>query len=212
MPLPTIPGVVRASASGVIAGGSHWSNTWHFRRIDLADPVPADIAALHVELLVFYAALGTGFLAGVTSLDVINYTPLDGTSGAVALPGPGDPGGDGASALPPEVAEVITIRTAGRGRRARGRIFLPAISETHNVGGRLTSAAVLGLTALADALAAAAVVSGWQVGVASYGRSMIRTPGFTDHRISVSSWDPFFTPATSLTVDNKFDVQRSRKS
>lgn len=212
MPLPVIPGVVRASALGPIAGGSRWSNTWHFRRADLSDPTPAEIAALHVELLAFYAAFGTGFLAGVTGLDVINYTPLDGTSGAVALPGPGSPGGDGASALPPEVAEVITIRTAGRGRRARGRVFLPAISEAHSTGGLISGAAVTGLTALAVALAGAAVVAGWNLGVASYGKSMNKVPGFTDHRVAVSTWDPFFTDMTSLTIDNRFDVQRSRKA
>jgi len=211
MALPTIPGAVRASAAGDCLGGGRWSNTWHFRRADSASPSPAEIAALHVELLAFYAGLFSTLYCTGTRLEKVDYTPLDGTSGAFSLPGGIDGADLAGNQLPPEVAACITIRTADRGRRARGRIFLPPMSKGQVLSGRLSSTATGIIMTASAALMAAATISGWQLGVASYGKSVKLDKTVHPTRVVETTWSPFFTPATVVTMDDLLDVQRSRK-
>src|SRR6476469_2268917 len=212
MPLPTIPGVVRCVIAGSVGGGGRWSNTWHFRRIDLGSASALEIAALHVELSAFYVFFLTGYACSNTLADTADYTPLDGTSGAVSLPLATAGAGVAAGTLPPEVAEVLTIRTADRGRRARGRVFLPAISTGNIADGQLPAVVTNAIVAASATLMAAAVVSGWELGVASYGKS-VKTDFTTPrpHTRVVTTWTPYFTTAVSTSMDPKLDVIRSRK-
>jgi len=212
MPLPVLPGVVRASVGGPIAGGSRWSNTWHFRRLSLSDPTAAQIAQLHTDLMNFYGGTIMTQTAPGTSLADGQYTPLDGSSGAYVLPA-GIVGTGGADALPAEVAEVMTLRTAQRGRRHRGRIFLPALAENVSDGNGLLAASMIGnLASGMGALIAALATNGWELGVASYGVSRKVNYTTTPKTYVVSTWTPEFTPVTSVTYDNHFDVIRNRKN
>ena len=212
MPLPEIAGVVRASLGGSIAGGSRWSNTWHAQRVDLADPTALQIAEVHTALVAFYAAAVMPLCTVATTLARADYTPLDGTSGAFSLPVTLE-GGDGTTAtLPPEVAEVLTIRTPLRGRRHRGRVFLPALVVTAAPTGRLTGATTTAIVTAAAAAQAALALLGWNMGVASYGKSQIKAPGFSDHRVVESTWPPEFTAVSSFSMDTTLDVIRSRKA
>lgn len=212
MPLPELPGVVRASVGGSIVGGGRWSNTWHFRRIDLG---PADellIGTLHVALMAFYAGPVFGNMAAGSTLEAANYTPLDGSSGAFVFPG-GLSSAAGSSPLPPECAEVLTIRSALRGRRHRGRVFLPAMSAAEiTAGGRISNAIVTEVLAGMVTLRAALAVIGWELGVASYGVSRKVDHTVTPARVVLVTWAPEFTPATTVTMDDKVDVIRSRKA
>ena len=53
---------------------------------------------------------------------------------------------------------------------------------------------------------------GWEIGVASYGKSVkIDYTSPLPHTRVVSTWTPHFTPATSFSMDQLADVQRSRK-
>ena len=211
MPLPTIAGVVRASAAGDCLGGGRWSNTWHYRRVDLGSASPAAIASLHAELLVFYTALFSTLYCTGTKLEKIDYTPLDGSSGAFSLPGGVDGADTVTNQLPPEVSPVITIRTGDRGRRSRGRIFLPPPSKGNVQSGRLTSTAIGIYTAATTALLAAAGPIGWELGVASYGKSVKLDRTVRPARRVETLWTAFFTVATAITMDDLLDVQRSRK-
>jgi hypothetical protein len=198
MVLPVLPGVVRATVAGQIEGGGRWSNTWHFRRVDLGDPDLVSITALHVVLTAFYTAELVSRTSGGTTYEAGEYTPLDGTSGAFSLP-MGLTGSVGAVTLPPECAEVLTIRTALRGRQNRGRIFLPAVIQSATDGsGKLTTSTRDAIVAGAVALQAAALVIGWSNGVGSYGPYK-------------SGGTPHFTDVSSYSMDLLFDVQRSRK-
>lgn len=55
--------------------------------------------------------------------------------------------GDG---LPPHDAAVISLYTPFHGRRLHGRIYIPAISESDQAGGQLTSAATVRLNKIAS--------------------------------------------------------------
>jgi len=206
MPLPVLPGVVRASIGGPIAGGSRWSNTTHWRRIDLGAPSDALIGLLHVELATFYGGIIMPWCPPPTAVESAGYTTLDGTSGALALPAP-IAGSGGGGNMPAEVATVMTVRTAARGRQNRGRIYLPAfgISSLSSVG-HIADSVVAGILAGMAVLRAAATAAGWELGVASYGKSL------GPHGVVLRTWDPHFTPCTTVTMDGVPDVMRSRKA
>lgn len=211
MPLPVIPGVLRSSIGGTVDGGGRWSNTWHFRRSSLATPTESDIGALHTILAAFYTVGIWGLTTSGTSAEAGDYTPLDGTSGAYHYP-IGAVGSAPGGAMPAEVAEVLTIRTGARGRRARGRVFLPAFSRgTFSVTGHIDPTTVPIVTAALAVMTAAMDGAGWEYGVASYGKS-VKVNYLTNPPTKVETlWDPFFTPGTSITMDDVADVQRSRK-
>ncbi len=212
MSLPTIAGVARASCGGPIAGGGRWNNNLHFRRTDLADPTEAQINGLAVVLETFYTAIIPVECAAPTALESIDITPLDGTSGAFHYT-MSIVGAAAMVALPPEVAEVLTIRTADRGRRARGRIYLPAFQNGASAAdGHIVAGTVTAVLSAATSLSIDAGAAGWQWGVASYGTSSKIDFTVTPHRRVSVSWTPFFTPTTSQSFDNSYDVIRGRKT
>jgi hypothetical protein len=220
MPLPTIAGVLRISATGAIAGGSRWSNTWHAYNGGTGAWTAASVLAFHDIFKQFYLGpnLGAGLSinsacpAGTTFND-FNYTPLDGSSGAIVHTEAGA-GTNAGAPMPAEVAEVVTIRTALRGRRSRGRVFLPAmVVGAFGADGHLQPAQVAGIIAQLAAVNAALITGGAALGVASYGLSYkidFTTP--RPHRRIPSIWDPFFSQASSFTMDGLADVIRNRKS
>lgn len=108
--------------------------------------------------------------------------------------------------MPAEVAEVLTIRTALRGRRHRGRVFLPAFAVAeYQLNGLMSPGVASTIVAAAVVLQAAAVVTGWELGVASYGKSVSRAGVIT-------SWAPEFQPVQSFSMDSVADVIRGRKT
>ena len=212
MPLPVLPGVLRCSVGGSITGGSRWSNTWHFRRTDLATPTEAQVNSLHTLLMNFYGGHILSQAPAPTTLATGNYTPLDGTSGAFVLAA-GLVGSGGSDALPAETSAVLTIRTAARGRQNRGRIFLPAMGESvSDSNGHLIASVQADIIGGVTTLVSAGEAAGWELGVASYGVSRLIDHTVTPKRIVVRTWDPHFTLMTSVTMDLIFDVIRNRKA
>jgi hypothetical protein len=206
MALPVLPGVVRASVFGPIAGGSRWSNTYHFRRVDLGDPTDAEIGLLHAELATFYGGIVLPQCAAPTALEAGGYTPLNGVSGALLLPAP-ITGSGGGNAMPAEVAEVLTIRTSARGRQNRGRIYLPAFAQAaFSADGHVNPGVVVSMLGGMVALRAAIALTGWELGVGSYGP--YKNP--VTHVLEVGT--PHFTSCSVVTMDPVADVMRSRKS
>lgn len=212
MPLPVIPGVVRATVGGNVFHGGRWTNTMHYRRIDLADPTAGQIDALAEDVRIMYTTAVLSLCNPSTNLDYQAYTPLDGTSGAVNYGGNLPGTSSTPTSLPPECALVMTLRTAARGRRARGRIFLPAFSQFGSSEGVIDGSYLTSLLIAINNFRAAINSEGWEWGVASYGQSVKVNATTTPKTYVVTTWSPFFTPLTTVSANNQYDVIRSRKS
>lgn len=212
MALPTINGVVRAACQGSSSSGQQWVNVIHFRyAAGASTPGTTEMDLLAAELSKFYKGpnytSGGGWVSqsctSTTTLSTITMTPLDGSALAYQKTYSGGGGAVG-NALPGECAPVLTIRTLVRGRRARGRIYLPAPAASNiDSAGRLSSTCATLTTNQWIGMAAALVPSQWVPGVASYGHG-------TSHGVP-TSWAPFFTPWATVTMDLNIDVQRRRK-
>lgn len=182
------------------------------RRLDLAVPTEGQVITLHSELMTFYGGHVLDQCPPPTSLDTGNYTPLDGTSGAYVLAGPGVGTGSGDS-LPAEVASVLTLRTAARGRQNRGRIYLPAMGESTSDGaGHLQAGVQADILSGITTLRASLNTAGWEIGVASYGVSRRINYTTTPKTYTTTTWTPHFTPVSLITQDLLFDVIRNRKA
>lgn len=221
MALPVIPGVVRAAVSGVVSGGGKWVNVWHWQYADGASsPGPIEIDILHPILSRIYS--GTAYGAGTpwisycpsgTQMQQIDYTVLNGTSLGYSKTASGT-GAASPPALPAEVAACLSLKTDIRGRRYRGRVYLPAPVGTAVVlqpTGLLQTAVTVGIVAQVTGAVAAAASSLWKPVVASYGKSLIKDPNDKYDKIEVS-WAPFATVITSWSMNPAMDVQRGRKA
>jgi hypothetical protein len=223
-PLPTIPGTVRCSIGGLTATGRRWANILHFRYAGGASsPGTTEIDNLDVDLFKFYS--GTAYTTGLpwlsrcatsTSITQIDYTVLDGAALAYSKPHSAA-GSSGTTPLPGEVAACLTLRTTTRGRRYRGRIYLPAPSAALiDSSGYWTGALRTGTIQQWTDMAAALNAKQWRPVVASYGYSWIDDPSDlqppSGHSPKIlSTWTPFCTEVNSVTMDQKPDVQRRRK-
>lgn len=209
MPLPVISNVARVSVSGSTSSGTQWANVQHYQR--LTPPMSAtNIGQLFDEIVKLYSVAYAGAPTGIpfmtpaptsTTLTELRLTPLDGSSAStvrtVALAGTQADG-----TLPTEVSACMSIITGLRGRRNRGRIYLPPFSEAQNDNlGQINSTILAGLVAQAERFRSAIVALAWDIGVASYGGPS-GTPPVT--------WTPYFTPAASFRVDPYWDTQRRR--
>lgn len=221
MPLPVIAGVVRCAVRGVCPSGAPWVNVHHFRYSDGASaPGPTEIATLDVQLDKLYGGPaysgGTAWLAfcrpNCTMID-ITYTPLDGPPPSLSIVTAHSHSGGSVNpnSAPSEVSLVCTLRTAKRGRRYRGRIYLPPFDNTvFSADGTITTAGTTGLLAQYNGMKSALVAGLWKPVVASYGKSLVNDPSDPHDKIEVT-WTPFATDVANPTMDTKFDVQRRRK-
>lgn len=210
MALPQIAGVVRCAVRGLTSNNTEWVNVHHMQYAGGASqPGSTEVANLDPILLRFYtgAAIGAGTawstkMVNTASIEQIDYTLLDGTSigwtyshhtmGAVA-------GG-----LPPECAPVLTLLTGKRGRRYRGRVYLPALATNGiDTAGNISSTVMSNTAAQYDGMIPLLAAAQWAPVVASYGVGSY-------HGVP-TTWTPFATPITNSRMDKYMDVQRRRK-
>lgn len=221
MVLPVIDGVVRAAVVGYTASGGPWTNVWHLRHTPTSTPPTiAQIDAAHALFVRMYsgAAFGVGapwFNAVPTAAGVsrIDYTVLDGSALGYTRPFIAS-GAGGAAASPAEVAAVLTLRTNTRGRRYRGRIYLPQPASGSTIignDGKLSSTILTAVPTQAQGLQTALQGISWAIVVASYGKSLIKDPNDKYDKIEVT-WTPFATDVTTFSMDGVLDVIRNRKS
>jgi hypothetical protein len=213
MPLPVIPGVVRCSVRGTNQTSQQWVNVLHWLYADGAsNPGPTEITSLDVTLVKFFngpSLGGGGYVLGGCADEVklvdITYYPLDGSSLGIIIPHAAQGLDSSGQSLPAEVAFTLTLRTNFRGRRYRGRIYLVGgtVGTTDGNGNVLTSRAA-GLITQWNGMVTEAAAKQWKPVVASYGRSELKNG-------TISTWTPFATPITSVTMDSRPDVQRRRK-
>lgn len=71
-----------------------------------------------------------------------------------------------ADPVPPHTAMVVTLRTAGRGRSARGRLFISGFSEASIDGGEFPQAVRDTVVEAIENVHAAAAVEGWTAVIA----------------------------------------------
>lgn len=202
--------------------GRQWVNVIHARyAAGASSPGPTEIAALDAILVRLYTGAifsGGSVWFSLCSLDVkltdATYYVLNGTASPVVISHVAQGSLSTNTGLPSEVAHCITLRTGTRGRRYRGRIYLPAVSAANAAGGNLLATAVTSTLAQLQGIVAAAAAIQWEIGVASYGSSWNRGPNNAHGAASHVTWSPFFTSIgnpSQATMDQKPDVQRRRK-
>lgn len=207
--LPTIANTYRVTVQGTQANSGVFANVMHVRWKGAGSPSPSDITTLDTSLIRLWA--GTDYSSGHpwlyycpagTHLVQATYLPLNGTGLAYTV-AHANAGAGAGNMLPAECAPVLTLRTDYRGRRYRGRMFLPApvVSATSS-DGTLTASLITAIIAQWNGMVTA-IVANWEPVVASYGHSMTKA--------GPVSWSPFATPVTSATMDVFVDVQRRRK-
>jgi hypothetical protein len=213
--LPTIPQILRVTVRGTTADGTRWENVLHLKK-GTGDPSPSDYAALVTELNRLYGGTsygggGAALLSACNTLTVVNdytFTSLAAPIASVVLAASAAGPGTGNS-LPAEVAEVLSLRTANRGKRYRGRIYLPPMTVTNlAASGNLASSLATSLPAQAAGFQTAiqALTTPYAWHVASYGLPHTLKNG------TIATWAPFTTLITSWSFDLLPDVQRRRKS
>lgn len=208
-PLPTISGVHRVSLE------------W---RQGTSGPTAANVMHFHgasTDTNALYAALGSALSAncwlGIGSdckIYQVAITPLDGsTATAIYNPTGAQWGGSGTPGdYIPSAAGVLSLRTLKRGRRYRGRVYVPFILEQVVSSGTFSASLSLAQTAWNTFLTSMAAASyPWHV--ATYGYSLHRTKnsggGYT---LTPVTWPPDSTPVQSVTYEQTLGTQRRRQS
>lgn len=209
-PLPTIAGTVRAVVKGTTPQGIPWSNIWHWRYSGGAsNPGLNEVTNLDPIFLRMYTGTaytgGTAYMLNVGNgwkLVEIDYLPLDGSSTGWTFPHPlTTVTGAG---TPAEICCVLTTTTGLRGRRYRGRVYLPAPTQANlNTDGTLQSSLPTSTVAQFNGMLAAAAAIQWKPVVASYGHG--------SYQGNPTTWTPFATDITGCRMDQFADVQRRRK-
>jgi hypothetical protein len=177
MPLPVIADVARVALHCVKGSGggepATTVNVIHVKRNTATDwPTTADQIAFELDTVAH--TTHSGMLEPVQSsygYQSFDLTPLDGTSASIHRDGTlsnwpvGQHGGD----YIPQVACVVRIRTAVRGRSGRGRVFLGPLAEATVVNGQVGAVNVGQVTTAWQAFANSLQTDyGHELGVASY--------------------------------------------
>jgi hypothetical protein len=211
MPLPVIAGAARVAVRGTTVRGTKWVNILHFRYAAGASaPGTSEYDALDIKLRKLYAAspyVASGQIASLmhttSKIDEVQYTALNGV-GMTYIKTWAIAGLDAQDALPPGNSMVVSLRTAVRGKRYRGRVYLPPACEDANVLGVINSTFITNLVGNWTAFLADLPSIMWTQVVASYGSSGKKKDGTTE------TWTPFCSDVVSVACDNRWDVQRRR--
>lgn len=198
-PLPNVAGTARVTVSGVSPEGEIWNTGfWLAGTTTVVDQPTADatLVAIHAAMLPFQSTLATMLQSTASirqwKLEVFNSTgPASNTSELDITPVPGS----GAGQLPLQTAMCMNLRSSTPGRRARGRMFLPAYglqlggvefksTDLDNIGADLKSS-------FDDLNSGSGPISGVTVVVVS-------KTGATTHEID------------RITTDGRPDIQRRR--
>lgn len=112
-------------------------------------------------------------------------------------------------ALPGQNSMLVSVHTGVRGRRRRGRFFVPGVSETSQIGGRIIAPQLTALNALAEGIETAFTGSGnvnWELCVYSP-----VSPPPPPVKVPKVKTDTITTPATNLIADSVIVTQRRRR-
>lgn len=208
-PLPTIAGSMRVAISWRIgSSGPTAQNVMHF------SAASTDTLALNTAIQANVTGNMWLSVTGTASAYQLAITPLDGSSATQLYSVSGTKWQGGSAGGEPilAAAQVISLRTAFRGRRHRGRIYLPFPGETNYTSGVYTGT-LSTIQSAWDAFRAAMTTSLFPLQVASYGHSLHRTKnpagGYT---LTPVTWPPEANPVVSITAEGTYGTQRRRQS
>lgn len=173
-PLPVIPDTYRAAFNWNDSGQTA-VNVMHFRRASSSSAAVASLIDANVTAAMW------GMIANGASVVRLDVTALDGASATFSLVTTGAKWAGGAGVTDPliAVAQVIKLQTTLRGRRHRGRIYLPFTGENQTVGGSLLSASVTSVQNAWNTFLTATIAAGLPPVVASYrGASQLDVSSF----------------------------------
>lgn len=201
--LPVIANTYRCAINWTHGSGQKASNVMHFRAptldaVGVANAIDSNVTT-NMWNNVLAAATVTSLY--VTKLDGVAASYIKTTSGAKWS------GTAGASDWAPNVASIVSFRTAKRGQRNRGRIYLPFQAETNTTAGVLPAGVAANQTAWNTFLTAMATATCSLV-VASYGRSEY----IKNHQLVTAVWTPEANDVTSIVVETTLGTQRRRQS
>jgi len=138
-PLPAIAGVFRVTIDWSVSNGVTPRNVFHVR-----SPT-ATVAQIATGLESAFVA-GIGQFETVSSLfqfNSVSILPLDGTSATtIHTLATTHTGGAGSGEFIPAMAGVLSLRTAQRGSRGRGRMYLGPSPEAIQTNGQLDNTRV----------------------------------------------------------------------
>lgn len=200
--LPPAPGVTRA-VFNYLSQGIPTANVLHFTQPPSGpSPNPAFLAS---DLATWWTAQIAPISHTTHILQNVTCTALDpsGPPQAIHTTGLPSPGLQTGDPMPNNVALVMSLRTALRGRSFRGRIYVGGISESNALGnevlGTLRDAHVLRWSQLI-------VFTG---GVLTPDLTMVVLSYFSGGAVRGT---PVATPVATISANTRFDTMRRRMS
>jgi len=171
-PLPTIGNCVRFTINWSQSAGVRPVNVLH---LITSSTDEEEIAGAFSDAVLAAGADVFDPVQDGYTIDSYTVTLLDGSSAAQVINEPATIGGQASGDPIPAVAAVLSLRTAQRGPRGRGRLYLGPVGEGITAGGVLTgtttTSTVAAWTALMGELATGTPTM--SLGVASYVHSEV---------------------------------------
>lgn len=200
--LPIISNVYRVAFNWADSGGQIAANVMHFRKATSSASAIASAIDANISSAMWTPVSTT---SRVVNLKV---TPLDGTSATFVLNVTGAKWtGSSVGNFVPQAAVVVSMRSALRGRRNRGRFFIPFIGEPYIANGVVDTSVVPTLQTAWEAFRSVMAGAGaTPITIASYGRN----PATLKHPLQ--TWSPFDNLCTSLAIEPNAGTQRRRQS
>jgi len=195
------PNIIMAELRA-IRNGQKIENRFHFN--NQAAVTPASLATVAQMVWDWAELTYLPLQSSEVTLSSVVTTDLTTLNGAQATYAPDATtvGGVGGFALPNEVSLAVSLRSASRGRSARGRSYIFTISDgqmadTNNVESTFASA----IAAAFNTLRATAFTAGKPLTIVSYRSDKVVRPG-----------GPVYFPVTNaLVVDTIVDSMKRRK-
>jgi Rieske Fe-S protein len=169
---------------------------------------PSDLAASWVATALPLITAATSAAVNWEEVVVSDTSPTGSESVELPItqPHPGSIAGD---SLPNQNAMLVGLRTGTKGRRQRGRLFLPGVAESGQTDGVLTGAQLAAVQAFAqgivNAYGAGGTETNWRLVVYSP-----PTPPFKPKAPPPVHTDTLITPVTSQDIDEVIRTQRRR--
>ena len=199
-PLPTLPGVFQVVLMWTFSGATAQNRLHIMSSTPTAEGLYGILNSLVTPAMWQQAP-------GGARVDRVRITELDGESNAFeqATVGPQWATSSAAGSINMQVAAVMTLRTAKRGKQNNGRTYLPWVGEEQNVNGALDPTVVTGLQTAWDAFRTGLPTSGSSLQIASYGV-------FTDADppVVIPGKEPRANAVTSITVHTQVGTIRQR--
>jgi hypothetical protein len=195
MALPVIANVLRCALEWTDSGatvGVRPVNVFHVHYVTgTASDAAGDVAdALATSGSDMFDVLYTGL-----EVNSISVLPLDGTTATFDQPIGATIAGGGAGGIVPQVCTVVSLHTAQRGSRGRGRVYVGPMGETQIADGHVSSGSantmLVAWGQFHDDLLASP--SGAELAIASYVHADAH-------------------PVTSLRIDSVLGTQRRRQN